>query len=300
MKPDDALPALVGTSWPIGNNPDLGDLTGTHQEVVDHAIYRARDGTWRLWACIRGTRVGRLLYQWRGQSLEEPNWEPLGIAMRAEQRYGESIDDWDGQEWIQAPHVIEHAGRYWMFYGGHNSEQGVCQICLATSEDGERFERHRNAQGFSRVFLGPGEARDPMVLRVEDRWLCYYAGHDAGQRSPGKIYCRTSDDLIAWSDPQPVNWGGSAGDGPWSAECPFVVARDGACYLFRTSRYAPPARTHVYRSPDPLDFGGDTDQCLLTTLQVAAPEVVSWQGQDYISSVEDLRGGVRLWRLAWL
>ena len=301
------VPAIDGEYWAIGTYPDLleytyssGEGAGEH-EVVDHAIFQSADGAWHLWACVRGLRIGRLLYHWEGESLEHGPWQPRGVAMRAEAAYGESINDFYGEEWIQAPHVIVADGTYYMFYGGHNTEMGECQICLAVSADGRAFSRHTDARGFSRVFTGPGEARDPMVLRVGDRYHCYYCGHDTGSRRPCKVYCRTSDDLVTWSDYREVSWGGhSSGVGPWSAECPFVVHHEGYYYLFRTSEYRPPARTHVYRSRDPFDFGLGTDAKWVTTLRVAAPEIVQLDDQYYISTVEDLKGGVKLARLKWL
>jgi len=84
----------------------------------------------------------------------------------------------------------------------------------------------------------------------------------------------------------------------WSAECPHVVFREGYYYLFRTTSYRKPL-THVYRSKDPMDFGLDSDAKKIGTIAVAAPEVVSDNGRDYISSVHDLNGGVQLMRLAW-
>lgn len=295
-------PAIEGGFWYIGTYPDLGDLAyGSDHEVVDHAIFQSDDGRWHLWACIRGLKIGRLLYAWEGESLEKGPWEPVGIGMRADQDYGESINDWNGEEWIQAPHVVVRGGTHYMFYGGHNTELGECQICLATSTDGRNWQRYRNAQGYSRLFVGPGQARDPMVIRIGDLYYCYYTGHDTGLRKPCKVYCRTSEDLHHWSDYRPVSWGGhSSGAGPWSAECPFVVERDGWYYLFRTSEYAPPARTHVYRSQAPLDFGLGHDEKWVTTLRVAAPEIVQDGDQYYISTVEDLKGGVRLARLKWI
>ena len=292
------MPVLDGPMWYLTSRPDLGDLGRPGQQSVDHAIFRDDRQTWRLWSCVRGTAVGRVLYEWTSPSLLRAQWRPEGIAMRADERYGESIEDWHGQEWIQAPHVVRHGGQHWMLYGGHRSESGVCQICLASSPDGAEFSRRQNAAGHSRVFLGPGEARDPMTIRVGARWYCYYAGHDPERREPCKIYCRQSTDLVTWSDPVAVCYGGTPGSGKWSAECPFVVRRDGAFYLFRTTNY-PGARTWVYRSRDPLDFGRDSDEKLIGTIAVAAPEVVSDGGRDYISTVHDLAKGIQLGRLAW-
>lgn len=295
-------PAIDGDFWRIGTFPDLGELDGgPTQEVVDHAIFHSPDGKWHLWACVRGTAIGRLIYRWEGESLERGPWQPMGVAMRAEARYGESLNDWFNEEWIQAPYVITAGGTYYMFYGGHNTGTGTCQICLATSADGRTFQRYADARGFSRVFVGPGEARDPMVLQVGERYHCYYCGHDPGRRVPCKVFCCTSDDLINWSEPLTVAWGGHAsGMGPWSAECPFVVYYDSYYYLFRTSEYRSPARTHVYRSEDPFDFGLGHDGKWITTLRVAAPEIVRVGEQYYISTVEDLRSRVQLARLKWM
>jgi len=300
MKKTPYIPKITSNFWHISNNPDLGEITTDRQEVVDHTIFQSRNGKWHLWACIRGTKVGRLLFRWEGESLESEYWEPKGIAMRADKTYGESIDDWNGEEWIQAPYVFIDNNRYYMVYGGHSTETGECQICLAYSLDGGRtFQRYRNRQGYSRIFIGPGEARDPMIIKVDNLYYCYYAGGNLKDKGTCKVYCRTSPDLIHWSVEIPVCWGGSAGNGPWSAECPFVVFKDGYYYLFRTSRYQFPSLTHVYRSDDPLDFGLDTDAKKITTLQVAAPEIIQTEEGYFISTVEDLKGGVQLAKLGW-
>jgi hypothetical protein len=296
------IPALDGDPWHITGYPDVGSLQdGPDHEIVDHAIWQAKDRSWHVLACVRKTNVGRVLYEWEGSSLEQTNWKPLGVTMRADHRYGESVNDWEIEEWLQAPYVLEDKGTYYMFYGGHNSELGECQICLATSPDGRTWTRQRNEQGYSRVFVGPGEARDPMVLRMGDQWVCYNCGHDTGKRRPCKVFARTSSDLLHWSDARQVSWGGHAsGTGLGSAECPFVVYVDGYYYLFRTSEYRTPARTHVYRSQDPFDFGLGNDDKWVATLRVAAPELVLAGDKYYISSVEDLKGGIQLFKLKWM
>ena len=60
----------------------------------------------------------------------------------------------------------------------------------------------------------------------------------------------------------------------WNTECPQVVFREGDYYLFRTEDY-PAARTHVFRSQDPLDFGsGDASDTYVGMIAVAAPEII--------------------------
>ncbi len=296
------IPELDGDLWRIGPMPDLGEeLNSPKQQAVDHAIFPSDDGAWHCWSCIRGTQIGRLLYHWEGASLEQADWAHRGVAMRADRSLGESTHEPDGKEWIQAPHVVIKDGVHHMFYGGHRCETEESQICLARSDDGHDFERYRNPDGLSRLFVGPGEARDPMVIKIGDLYYCYYCGHDTGERKPCKIYLRTSDDLLHWSDYKEVNWGGEkGGDGPFQAECPFVVDKDGYYYLFRTRQYPAAAQTHVYRSEDPTDFGCGDDSKWIACLRVSAPEVVLHDGQYYISSVEDLTGGIQLGKLKWV
>ena len=55
----------------------------------------------------------------------------------------------------------------------------------------------------------------------------------------------------------------------------------------------------MYRSEDPLDFGLDDDSKYLGTIRVSAPEVMQVGDQYYISTVEDLQGGVQVAKLKW-
>lgn len=59
----------ISSPWTtIATNPDLGNLTGDKQQPVDFAVWRAEDGRWQLWSCIRGTKIGgdtRLFYRWQ-------------------------------------------------------------------------------------------------------------------------------------------------------------------------------------------------------------------------------------------
>lgn len=315
------VPMLQGDPWTIGPNPrDLGALQGDMsadaqkpQEVVDHHVWRDADGAWRLWACIRGTAVGRVLYGWKSPSLEQPNWEPTGVTMRRDRSAGECVgksgpDASSEEEWIQSPYVIQSDGLYHLFYGGSWADPcgtiRIGSVCHASSRDGIRFERVLNAQGRSVAFQGPGEARDPCVVRIGDLWHAYYSGNDycasgaTGGVMVSKMWVRTSADLAAWSGPLEIQWGGTAGTHEWSAECPHVVKRGGFFYLLRTANYAK-GETYVYRSEDPFDFGLGDDSHLVGMLDVAAPEIIVDGEREYVTSNKDLRGGCRLQRLAW-
>ena len=285
-------PRMEGDWWQVAENPDLGPLTSERQQVVDFGIWQAEDGTWQLWSCIRHTKeVGhsRLFFRWEGRQLTQSPWEPKGIAMRADPDYGEQPGG------LQAPFVFRIDTLFHMFYGGWDA------ICLATSQNGKDFIRKRNEVGKSILFGPPdgyGNPRDPMVLRVADQWYCYFTAHTPRE---GAVFCRTSRDLVNWSDVFVVAKGGQAGSGSYSAECPFVVeVVPGEYYLFRTQRYGSSAQTSVYRSNNPLDFGIDNDEGhFVCTLPVAAPEIFRFGDSWYIAALMPNLSGIQIARPRW-
>jgi hypothetical protein len=258
---------------------------------VDFAVWQAADGTWQLCSCIRNTKEPgntRLFYRWEGAKLTDRDWKPRGIALRADPKTGERVGG------LQAPFVFRAAGRFEMVYGGWND------ICSASSADGKVFERRLNRAGKATLFgANTGNTRDPMVLRVGDLWHCYYTAQPQNQ---GAVYGRTSPDLRHWGEERIVARGGQAGNGPFSAECPFVVELEpGKFYLFRTQRYGKDAQTSVYCSRDPLDFGVDRDEGhFLCTLPIAAPEIIKHEGTYYIAALLPSLKGIQMARLTWV
>ena len=295
--PPVAIPRIDGLWWSVADNPDLGKLTDPRQEPVDFAVWQAADGTWQLWSCIRKTRCGgntRLFYGWEGGKLTDRDWKPLGVVMQADPKYGESPGG------LQAPHVIRHKGLYYMMYGDWNN------ICLATSRDGKQFARYVQQNGKTGLFNeGDGEhARDPMILKVGDEFHCYYTAHS--MRSPtknhrGVNYCRTSTDLRNWSDSQIVAEGSVYRKGPYSAECPHVVFHPQSkhYYLFNTQRYGRDQHATVFRSSDPFHFGINDNRKEVTTLRVAAPEIILHERRYYIASLKPSLDGIQIARLKW-
>ncbi len=283
------VPVIDSDWWRICTMPDLGELNGPdpqRQHVVDHGFIRAANGKWQLWACIRGCGVGRLLYGWEGDSLEDGPWAERGIVARAQAEYGEAAGPPEG---IGAPFFAKFGDTYYCFY--HSGS-----ICLMTSQDGVHYERRLNAQGTSRLY--PDGGRDAMVLKIGGRFFAYStvstAAADGWKR--GFVIVRTSDDLERWSDYTIVSEGGRGGGGPVSAESPFVVEMDDWFYLFRASSIS--FDTYVYRSTDPYNFGVHDDSKLIATLPIKAPELVLYDGQWYISDLSDFQG-VKLARLRW-
>jgi hypothetical protein len=318
------IPVVSSEFWDIGPEPDLSaqglqpGLTGDVQpnQPNDHCIFKADDGKWHLWACVRRTKVGRILCHWEADSLTQSPWTFTGEIIRASREAGESLVDWMGQEFIQSPYVVTSEGKYYMFYGGYDSgldrlgrptppqpsyDSVEKQISLMISPDGLEWERHKNDSGYSRVFIGPGAARDINIVKFEDTWYAYYCGHHNMDRTCGAIYVRTSDDLINWSDWTIAQYDKSSEGKRWLPESPAVVKREGWYYLFRT--HGPEGGVYVYRSSDPLNFGqGDVSDYFVTRIpgMVACEIFTDQNGNEYISNITDgSKYGIRLAKLKW-
>lgn len=322
---EEKLIPVIGSEWQvIGPEPDLSGL-GLQPEPVegrqanqpnDHCIFKADDGRWHLWACVRHTAAGRILCHWQADSLNQSPWEFTGEIIRAERSAGESLVDWMNQEFIQSPYVVRHENKYYMFYGGYDSgldrmgkpvgltpsyDSADKQICLMTSVDGLNWERHRNDSGFSRVAVGPGAARDENVILHNGKWYMYYCGHHNMDRTCGAIYVRTSENLTDWSDWKIAQYDKASEGHRWLPESPAVVYKKGYFYMFRT--HGPEGGTYVYRSKDPLNFGqGDVSDYFVTRLPgVIACEIFSDEsGNEYISNITDgNKYGIMVAKLKW-
>ena len=288
-------PRIASKWWQVAGSTDLGAYSTPEQQPVDFAVWQAADGTWQLWSCIRHTACGgqtRLLYRWEGADLLGANWQPKGIAMEARVDLGETAGG------LQAPHVIKEDGVYYMFYGDWQ------RICLARSDDGKSFERVLGREGRPGLFSGPYEnSRDPMVMKIDGIFHCYYMGHKEHAEPASAVFCRTSSDLLTWSDPVIVGAGGkAAGQTNWfggDCECPFVIGIDGVYCLFRTQRYGMGNLNTQYCSPDPLDFGVNDDRFCVGTLPVAAPEIIQYEGRHYIAALLPSLKGIRIAELDW-
>jgi hypothetical protein len=269
--------------------PDLGPLNGpdaTRQHIVDHGFYQLPNGKWRVWACLRGTAVGRLLFGWEGDSLDRGGWRELGVMARALDEWREGGAGSGKAEVMQAPHFLSVDGVYHLFY----NSQGVR---LMTSRDGLSFERV-DLGGDRRNILYPDGGRDVMVLKIGDTYHAYSTVSTTDRQ--GYVVLKTSKNLRDWSELKIVCRGGRGGDGPVSAESPFVVALGKFYYLFRASSNEP--LTFVYASEDPAYFGVNDDKNLIAQLPLKAPEVILHEGKWYVSDLADFKGLVML-RLRW-
>lgn len=298
------IPRLASDWWQIAENPDLGEYGSDRQQPVDFGIWQAADGTWQLWSCIRNTNcpgqyTQRLLYGWESPSLLETHWTPTGIQWLADTTLGEVNGG------MQAPHVIKEDYFYYLFYGDWR------RICLAKSMDGKHFTRVLGGDGQPDLFTEHASevfpnntARDPMVIKRGNTYYCYYTSHTSRFVEDGAAYCRTSLNLKDWSESVMVSHSPPyPGNSPkYSDECPHVVylPEYDLYYLFVTQIYGKNSQTTVYASPNPMYFGIDDDTYKLTTLPVAAPEIIQHEGQWYIASTMPEYEGIQMAKLEWV
>lgn len=283
------IPVPGNEYWKICEMPDLGELNGPSpekQHIVDHGFIKSANGQWQLWACMRGTAVGRILYGWEGGSLASGLWDPIDIVARADSSWGEKFNP----ETIQAPFFMKTDTSFLCFYNSAG-------IRIMTSSDGKDYKRIPFVNNSNLLYKDGG--RDVMVMHDNDRFYAYSTVSTVAKDNwkYGFIILRTSEDLKKWSDYTIVSAGGIAGNGPVSAESPFVVKYEGYYYLFRASSIT--AETYVYRSDNPYHFGINDDSKLIAAYPLKAIELIQDKDQWYISDLADFKGIV-LRKLEWI
>ena len=305
--PRPLVPEIASDWWRICTMPDLGALNGPDakkQQIVDHSFIQRPDGKWTLWACMRGTGPGRILYGWEGDSLEKGPWAPLGIVARATQTWGENAGGGANlesgtvppanhpkgerigpPEVIQAPHFARLGDTFHCFYNTNG-------VRLMTSRDGKNFTRVGTPPNGNLLYADGG--RDVMVLPIDGVFHAYSTISTQDKR--GYIILRTSRDLKTWTPAINICEGGKGGVGAVSAESPFVVFREGFYYLFRAS--SNDGKTYIYRSRTPDYFGVNDDTNLIATMKVKAPEIIEHGGEWFISDLADFQG-LKVAKLKW-
>lgn len=283
------IPQLDGDWWQLTTwHPDIApyEYGPGDNKVCDFTIFKAKDDTWQLIACIRGNDYpgsNRFLYHWETQHLSDTLWEEKGTFQST--GVGDEPDGfgnvWDPSFYpakgkLQAPHCIIFEDQYYLFY---NNRDAMCKI----SDDGKNWRDLKTDDGSFHFFkLG----RDMMMFddtEQSGKWIAYYT---VGGPYPQSMEARSSESLRGqWSDSKMIYDGWSNTRYPIYpnefAESPFVLRYDERYYLF--------AQMHVFISDDPLDF---TDNHKIADLEtgklherVWAPEIiVDENGQYYIAA----------------
>lgn len=187
-----------------------------------------------------------------------------------------------GMAWMWAPYAIyADDNTAYMFYchvveGTEQAQMRVLQSTDSTLDHWVRAKRKEWKQG-NIAFIEGGD-RDPCIF-FDDKaqlYFMYYSGTHP-EKNESSVNLRTSPDLINWSEPVSVM---GIPEGYGNAESPFVIKRFGYYYLFVSGfDYG---RVSVYASRDPFNFG-DPDKDRLGEINGHAPEIVTYNGRDYIA-----------------
>lgn len=210
----------------------------------DHTFVEGPDGRWHAFGITHPEPADPLdetfFAHLSADTLTQRQWVEHPPVMHADPAFGETH--------VWAPFVLQHDRRYWMFYAGGTPDHEAYRMSLATSDDLFTWTRHPEA-----LFTDGFDGRDPMVLRVGETWVLYYACNSTPAGGNFQVGYRTSDDLVHWSSKHVAFEHPRSGTYGGPTESPFVVEHDGWFHLFVCGQdhYTD---TPVYRSRDPLHF----------------------------------------------
>jgi len=281
---DEKAPFEVGAFTKVFD-PSVGE--GQAWYVNDHCFVRGGDGQWRLIGITHAEPANPLdekhFLHAVAPDLFGP-WTKEAPALRADSSCGETH--------LWAPHILEHEGRYWMFYCAGGRSSAEYRIHLATSQDLASWERHAG----NPLIVDGFDARDPMVLRLGSDWVLYYTATSAPDGGHHVVKCATSPDLLRWSQSREAFRHSKVGTYGGPTESPFVVRRGDRFYLFVCTN-DPYNDTAVYESRNPFRWD---ESNLCGRFPAHAAEVVELaDGRSFVSRCGWGQGGVYLARLVW-
>ncbi|MDG3010239.1 glycoside hydrolase family 32 protein [Rhodococcus sp. D2-41] len=261
--------------------------------INDHSLIRDYSGSWHLFGITHREPAApedeRVFAHATAPELHGP-WTRRPPCLTADPDYGETH--------LWAPHVIAHEGVYLMVYAGGGYEPDSAAINLAYSTDLVEWTR----RGDGPLFRDGYEARDPMLLWVDDRWVLYYCATEDPAGGHHVVAYRTSVDLEHWSGRRIAFRSSRAGTVGGDTESPFVVRHGRHFYLFvgPCGAYADAEDgytcTAVYRSDSAYRF---TPADIVSRVPAHAAEVVHAEGKSWITHAGWAQGGVHLARLNW-
>jgi beta-fructofuranosidase len=124
------------------------------------------------------------------------------------------------------------------------------------------------------------EARDPMVRRVDDRWVLYYTATSEPEGGNHVVAAAESDDLVHWEGRHLVYVDDMVGTGAGPTESPFVVQRESVWYLFMG-----PSRMHELMKPG-VDVRTEWKNVYSSTLVLASDDPLHFDRADEVGFIE--------------
>lgn len=267
-------------------DPSIGEREPWY--INDHCFIPGPDGLWHMFGITHAEPAAPLdekfLAHATARHLLDTPWRKQAHVLPADPAAGETH--------VWAPHIIRHDGLYWMYYCAGGEKHERYRIHLAQSDDLWTWRRHPE----NPMVVDGFDARDPMILRVNDAWAMYYTGNSEPTGGHHVVYAVTSGDLVHWSGRREVFRHPDTGTYGGPTESPFVVGY-GDHFLLFVCTNAPYNNTAVYASTDPFHWEM-TDQ-VGTFASHAAEVIVLENGQTYVSRAGWGQGGLYLARLDW-
>lgn len=292
---------LSAGAFELVYDPSIGESEPWY--VNDHTFVRDSTDTWHLIGITHAEPFAPFdevhLAHATAPALHGP-WTKQPFALSADASAGETH--------LWAPHVItDDDGLYWMFYCAGGSTKHEYRIHAATSHDCRSWTRH----GANPLVVDGYEARDPMILRVDDRWIMYYTATSEPTGGHFIVAAAESDDLVHWHGRHEVYRDRSTGTMAGPTESPFVVEHDGRFHLLIgpdfedllaegvSGRWDEPSyrRTRVLVSDDPLAFDARNQVAVIDAH--AAEVILDESGRWWVSHCGWGQGGVHLAPLSW-
>jgi hypothetical protein len=283
--------------------------------MKDHCFVR-RDGRWHLFAPL-----GTIGTSWQDLGSEETaehmmstdlvHWQHRGTAVAASRREGYFDKTMGGI----APHVVQHDGRYFMFYSGwsfpskrspttpFNHTGYRMSIGLATGRDLEHWEKPAEF-----AMRGLGVVGDsPCVVHDEShgRWLMYtWTGNTPVYRSTDLLHWSPAGTALTTADMSGVRYTGGWGESQFVMKHP----RSGKWMIFLNYGYSMSDNPLKFPSLRPYSFksgwhqvGRPTGAWDDGTNELAdddgagfAHEVLEFAGQWYMTGVVGTDGHEKL------
>lgn len=264
-------------------DPSIGEDTPWY--INDHTLVKGEDG-WHLFGITHKEPKKPLDERLCAHAFTEDLLRtPMG--KRPEPL---SADPKENEAHFWAPHVVFHAGVYYMFYcAGSLEGHDRYRIHLATSTDLRNWTRHPE----NPMLIDGFDARDPMVIRVGEEWVMYYTCNSTPTGGNHCVAAVTSTDLIHWGNKRVVFESALAGTYGGPCESPFVIRAHGKYVLFigpYGGYKAAYSKTAIYVSDDPFSFTGEP----IGFIDAHAAEIVSVDGAYYITHCGWGQGGVYL------
>lgn len=237
---------------------DTRSFRGAEYAMNDHCFIQDPEGRWHIFGIFQEQARWNddLVVFVHGVAKAPAESSPLTTLAFdfADPPFALERDTRIGETHLWAPHVVQHDGRYLMFYQSGGPDNDRAAIRVAESCDLYTWNRIGEAPLFEDISV----ARDPMVRCVNGVWVLYYTRCDDLTSQKSGVAYRTSEDLLSWSDPSMafVMRDSEPTFNSGYTESPFVFERNGWYYLSVTPYPIAWDTTFLYRSRSPFSFEG--------------------------------------------